>query len=117
MSNYSLSVSGIEELEKTLIRLDSLRFEAVVDKQLTQILNRARAEGGTPVDTGELRKCTSRTNDTMGYFADYAAHVEYGHRTVSGGYVPGQRYLMKNVNIQKEIYKSDLIEQIKKAGK
>lgn len=116
MSDYNLSVKGLQELEARLAQLDSVRFDALADKQLTEMLNRARADGGTPVDTGELRKSSSRTNNTMGYTSEYAAHVEYGHRTVNGGYVPGQKYLKKNVDTQREIYKSDLIKQIKQAG-
>lgn len=115
-SSYSLTVKGLKKLENRLAALNSVRFDAVTDKQLTQMLNRARQPGGTPVDTGELRKSSSRTNDTMGYSAEYAAHVEYGHRTVNGGYVQGQRYLQKNVDIQREIYKSDLLNAIKKEG-
>lgn len=121
MSNYILSVSGIDKLEKRLIQLNSIRFEAIVEDQLTEMFNRTRKDftltgEGTPFDTGELKNSASRTNDTVGYTEEYAAHVEYGHRTVNGGYVPGQRYLMRNVDVQREIYRNDLLTQIKKEG-
>ena len=112
--SIKLSISGIPELEKELDRLSSVRLEAVVRKQTTQMLNRARQPGGTPVDTGELRKSSSASGDEMGYTAAYAAHVEYGHRTKNGGYVPGQRYLQRNVEQQRLIYKEDLINAIRK---
>ena len=44
----------------------------------------------------------------------YAPHVEYGHRTVNGGYVQGQRFLKRNVDTQRPIFKQDLIDQLKK---
>lgn len=115
MSNvYGLSVSGIAPLEHKLQKMNAIRFDAITTKQLTEMLNRARQPGGTPVDTGELRKSSSKNDDSMGYSADYAAHVEYGHRTINGGYVPGQRFLQSNVEIQQPIYISDLIKAIRK---
>lgn len=109
-----ITVTGIPELEAELNRLNSIRWEAVRKKQLTEMLNRARAPGGTPVDTGELRKSSGVSGEEMGYTAEYAPHVEYGHRTVSGGYVTGQRYLQRNVDTQRPIYKQDLIDAIRK---
>ena len=108
-----ITVTGISELETELNRLNSIHWEAVRKKQATEILNRARG-GGTPVDTGELRKSSGVSGEEMGYTAEYAPHVEYGHRTVSGGYVTGQRYLQRNVDTQRPIYKQDLIDAIRK---
>lgn len=112
--NINFEVFGALELEKKLAGLNAIRLEAVVRKQVVQMLNRARQPGGTPVDTGELRKSSSASGDEMGYTAEYASHVEYGHRTKNGGYVPGQRYLQRNVEQQRPIYKEDLINAIKK---
>lgn len=112
--NINFEVFGALELEKKLAGLNAIRLEAVVRKQVVQMLNRARQPGGTPVDTGELRKSSSASGDEVGYTAEYAAHVEYGHRTKNGGYVPGQRYLQRNVEQQRPIYKEDLINVIKK---
>mgnify|MGYP001100699986 FL=1 len=112
--NINFEVFGALELEKKLAGLNAIRLEAVVRKQVVQMLNRARQPGGTPVDTGELRKSSSASGDEVGYTAEYAAHVEYGHRTKNGGYVPGQRYLQRNVEQQRPIYKEDLINAIKK---
>ena len=111
-----ITVTGIPELEAELNRLNSVRFDAVVKKQTSELLNRARAAGGTPVDTGELRN-SSRANlndGEMGYTAEYAPHVEFGHRTRNGGYVQGQRFLQHNVDTQRPIYKQDLINAIRK---
>lgn len=116
MGKFNVKLDGIEELESELQRLNSVRFEAVVEKQTVQMLNRARQPGGTPVDTGELRQSSSATRDEMGYIAEYAPHVEYGHRTINGGYVTGQHFLKENVNRQRPIYKEDLLKAIEKEG-
>lgn len=123
MSGIKMSIEGIPALEKELQRLNSIRFEAVEKKQLTQMLNRARQAGGTPVSTektrpggphGELRLSSSTTKDEIGYTKEYAPHVEYGHRTIDGGFVQGQHFLQNNVDIQRSIYKQDLQNAIRK---
>lgn len=112
--NIEFNKSDIDRLSKRLKAMNEVRFDAVVKKNITQIFNRARQPGGTPVDTGELRKSSSYVDDEMGYIAEYAPHVEYGHRTVNGGFVPGQHFLQKNVDIQKPIFRKDLLDAIKK---
>ncbi|WP_069987164.1 HK97 gp10 family phage protein [Massilioclostridium coli] len=114
MAGVKISIDGIPELERELQRLNGIRFDAVTKKQTTQMLNRARQSGGTPVDTGELRASSSTTNDEIGYTKEYAPHVEYGHRTVNGGWVPGQRFLKANVDTQAFIYYQDLLKAIRK---
>ena len=119
MFNIEVNKTEIDALEQKLLALSRVRFNAVVKKQVTQMLNTARSSGGsgsTPVDTGELRKSSGTYGDEMGYLAEYAPHVEYGHRTVDGGYVPGQHFLRDNVNIQGVIFKQDLLKAIKKEG-
>lgn len=123
---YEIELNGLEEFVSKLDQLNSVRLDAVMKKQATELLNRARknastTEGGTPVDTGGLR-LSSRMYQisggyAVGYGAEYAPHVEYGHRTLNGGYVQGQRFLQKNVEIQQEIYKSDLEKAIEKEMK
>lgn len=111
------------DLAGKLSRLSQARFDAVVLKNMAQIYNRGKADGGTPVSTeatrpggphGELRTSLSQSGDTVGYTKDYAAHVEYGHRTVNGGYVQGQFYLKRNVDAQRPIFRQDLIDQLRK---
>lgn len=72
MSNYVL---GYEELMKKLKAMNSIRFEGVVKKQVTQMYQRASkrsaGSGGTPYDTGELmenrfqQKMSSVTQKSM----------------------------------------------------
>lgn len=114
-----ISLSGADALAAELQRKSQVRFDAVCLKNITQIFNRAK-EGGTPVDSGELRlsagisKPGSSFGGEMGYLKEYAPHVEYGHRTLDGGFVQGQYYLKRNVDTQRPIFKQDLIEQLKR---
>lgn len=114
----TITLTGDAKLMAKLKKLDSIRFDAVIEKNMTQIFQRGK-RGGTPVDTGELRQSLSQSgsgeNTEVGYTKDYAPHVEYGHRTVNGGFVQGQHYLKKNVDTQRPILKKDLLNQLKKA--
>lgn len=109
---------GDTALIRELIRKSQADFDRVGSKSLLELRNRAvasrnPAQGGTPVDSAELRMSASVNGDTMGYIKDYAPHVEYGHRTRNGGFVPGQYFLKANVNIQKPIFREDLIAKIR----
>lgn len=108
-----LNKKDIDNLAEALRAMNEIRFNAVVKKNVTQLLNTAR-NGGTPIDTGELRKSSGTYGDEMGYTVDYAPHVEYGHRTKDGGWVSGQRFLKANVDTQALIYYQDLRNAIKK---
>lgn len=109
-----LVINDVNNLAGKIDRLSHVRFEAVIAKNMAQIYNRGKADGGTPVDTGELRLSLGHSGDTVGYAKSYAPHVEYGHRTANGGYVQGQRYLKRNVETQRPIFQQDLIDQLRK---
>lgn len=109
----AFEIVDVDGLAKELDRLSHLRFEAVVLKNMTQIYSRGKS-GGTPVDTGELRISLTQTGDTVGYTKDYAPHVEYGHRTRGGGYVQGQHFLKKNVDVQRPIFEEDLRRELRR---
>lgn len=110
-----------------LSRLGRLRFDAVVEKSMTQIYNRgkqnSKASGlGTPVGDyppgsgrvgGQLRQSLGQSGDVVGYAKSYAPHVEYGHRTRGGGYVQGQRFLHDNVEEQRPIFREDLKKHLR----
>ena len=119
MRNFKITVKDEDGLAEELERLNSISFEAVRKKTMAELLNRARKNknttpGGTPVDTGELRKSSSTNLTDMGYTKEYAPHVEYGHRTRNGKWIPGQKFLQKNVEIQQEIFTEDIRKAIKK---
>lgn len=112
---------GYGELERKLKALNSIRFDAVIKKQVSELYNRAGhigpAGGGTPFDTGELMESRFYKPNEFGYTKEYAPHVEEGHRTRNGGFVPGQHFLRNNINVQAPIYKEDLLKAIDKAMK
>ncbi len=121
----TLDNNELAAVEVKLAIMNQLRFDAVRIKQITQMRNRAVDEGYTPVSTevtrpggphGELRlsASVSEATDEMGYTKEYAPHVEYGHRTINGGYVEGQRFLKANVDTQRFIYFQDLLKAIRK---
>jgi len=120
--NMKVTITGAEPLQKVLNDLENFQvhLDAVRAKQVTEISNRAAAAlgtpGATPRDTGELRiSAHADYNDfTFGYSKEYAGHVEYGHRTRSGGFVEGQRYLETNKDIQSPIYREDAGKEIEK---
>lgn len=109
-----IEFDGIDRLARELQRLNSVRFDGICKKQLTEMLDRAR-NGGTPVDTGQLRNSSrSDGKNEMGYSVGYAPHVEYGHRLRGGGWVNGQHYLKKNVDEQSAIFREDLKDALLK---
>lgn len=109
-----VTVTDENGLKEELKRLADIEMEAITKKSLTQMLNRARAPGGTPVNTGELRLSSAISMDEMGYGAEYAPHVEYGHRTRGGGFVQGQHFLKMNVDVQGPIFEQDVLKRIRK---
>ncbi|RDW17046.1 hypothetical protein CWR48_15710 [Oceanobacillus arenosus] len=108
---------GVDRLQKKLIQKSATDFRAVEEKNIRDIYTRSQKAGGTPVGDytggGQLRKSAQYRSDEMGYLAEYGPHVEYGHRTINGGYVPGQYYLKRNVDTQRPIYKQDLKDKLK----
>lgn len=126
MAGKSFSISfndaQLQRLQKKLQRMSEIRFDAVVDRQASDMVDRAAAshnpdQGGTPYETGEMLQSVGKTGKGMdaevGYTKEYTPHVEFGHRTVNGGWVPGQHFLQNNVDIQRPIFKRDLQETIK----
>lgn len=107
----------LNDLQMKLLEKSLLDFAAVSNKNIRDIFARSQQSGGTPVGDylggGGLRKSVRYAKDSMGYLMDYAPHVEYGHRTRNGGYVPGQYYLKRNVDTQRPIYKQDLKNKLK----
>ena len=131
----SVKITGAAELAAALSRLSKATFQDVATKSIGEMYSRAKkgytggqvpAGGGSPVSTeltrphgphGELKSSVRFEKDTMGYTKEYAPHVEYGHRTKGGGFVPGQHFLKDNVDAQAPIYKEDLIDAIRKIAK
>lgn len=122
--SVSFNDAELRRLQKKLREMNEIRFDAVVAKQAVDMVDRATAthnpaQGGTPYDTGEMLQSINKTGKGLsaevGYTKEYAPHVEFGHRTISGGWVPGQHFLQNNVDIQRPIFKQDLKDAIKEA--
>lgn len=120
--SVSFNDAQLKRLQKKLRQMSEIRFDAVVSKQAADIVDRAATshnpdQGGTPYNTGEMLQSVGKTGKgisaEVGYTKEYAPHVEFGHRTVNGGWVPGQHFLQNNVDIQRPIFKRDLQETIK----
>jgi len=104
---------GTEKLAMKLLEKSVEDFISVNRKNARDIYTRSQKQGGTPVDTTELRTSAQYRGDEVGYNKEYAPHVEYGHKLKNGGYVPGQYYLKSNVDTQRPIYKQDLKDKLK----
>lgn len=50
----------------------------------------------------------------VGYNTHYAPHLEYGHRTRSGGFVKGVKYLEKAVEDNREAHNKAISEMVRK---
>lgn len=126
-NTFTITLTGMEDLEREIQRLNSIRFAAVQKKNVKEMFDRAKgtnpAQGGTPVAKntkwhkgGQMRNTIEYLPETagIGYTVEYAPHVNFGHRTINGGYVQGQRFLDHNVEIQSSTYRQDLLNAIKK---
>ena len=60
-------LNDVDGLSEELRRLSQLRFDAVIEKNMTEIYRRGKEDGGTPVDTGELKISLSQSGDEVGY--------------------------------------------------
>lgn len=105
-----------DTITPVLRALSQIDYTKIKRDTATQIYNRGKMREWTPFRTGELRISLTSENDEAGYRKDYAPHVEYGHRTRNGGFVPGQRFLQKNAEAQAPLYKKDVEEVIKKTA-
>ncbi len=116
MSNCKLS--GVEALAKALYVKSEIDFEEVCLKNTTRLFNAAKKN--TPTDTGKLKDSLRMTppagsdSGEVGYTREYAPHVEYGHRTVCGGYVQGQHFLQRSLE---EVQPQFLADCKKELGK
>ena len=103
----------IQRLEQDLMKHSRKDFDEVASRNARGLFTYMVRSGNTPVDKHELRPSASYSKLDMGFRAEHGPHVEYGHRTRDGGYVPGQYYLQKGVNHQRPLYKDDLKRKLR----
>jgi len=120
----SLSLTGVGALSKKLIQMSKLTFDNAVNDSLKAIYDRAGTSVYTPTDSGKLKDSSVMTeanssancSGEVGYTADYADSVEYGHRMRNGKFLPGQYFLRDNFEYEKPIFKQRLLAELKKGG-
>ena len=114
------SIAGTKAIINACNKISEPRLNAIVKLNMTEIYNRGKQAGGTPVDTGELRQSLGLRKDgnayNVGYTKEYAPDVEYGYRTVGGGFVRGQHYMQSNVTKQRPRLIQDIRREIEKGG-
>lgn len=116
-----VTLIGDIPLEAFLQKKQRADFQRVAQKNARDMLRRARlsnrpSRGGTPRDTGALMSSSGLTTDgtSIGYGEYYAPYVEFGHRLKNGKTVPGQYYLRTNLNIQRDLFKEDILEEMRR---
>lgn len=125
-------LTGFDELEKMLADAEKKQHGAVnqfLKAEAEELLGAARDK--TPVDTGALRLSWMRGQPLggtveVGNAADYAAHVEYGHRIVrmvggkkeyTGKVKKGVHMLKTSVNERRENFRENAKEILKEMFK
>lgn len=89
-------------------------------KKATPRSKNRKNRSGKVVHTGgalanSIRTEVSGGSGTVGYTVEYAPHVEFGHRTVGGGYVEGQHFLKKAMDETEPEIKKALKRAIEEA--
>lgn len=99
------------QIREALDRIQNANWSGVRAKQVIDIYNRAKAPGGTPVKTGELRLSgqADTVGMTFGYSKEYAPDVEFGTQ-----HQRGQHYLQRNCEAQRPIYLEDVKREVKR---
>lgn len=104
------------EYDRKLDALRQMDLTALFQKTMAEMDNRAdeltpRGETGKLFQTRGFK--VTRQDGTYFYTQQYAPHVEYGHATRGGGFVPGQFYLKRNYTKQVNVFKKDVLRVLK----
>lgn len=110
---------GFDELEKKLLNILTVQYPEEIQKKLKQIALSAQTSiaYNTPVDTGNLKRSWTISEPKhingewtieVGSNLEYAPHLEYGHKTPSGGFVQGYHMVEISVKQLEQQLPSDL---------
>lgn len=105
----SIKLTGADKLARKLYAKSQTDFISACKVGTTELFRRAKEntpeapttkhhKGGNLKKNLRMEAPSGSDPGTVGYTLHYAPHVEYGHRTVNGGYVQGQHYLQKSVD-------------------
>ena len=104
-------------LKQKLARLSALDAQDAVTATANTVAKGAQKY--TPRRSGELVvslfQRVTRERATVGYTAEYAPHVEYGHRTRGGGYVPGQHFFRRAADDGRKVFKQIVRDAVEEA--
>lgn len=106
-----ITITGVEEVEARLTDVARVEWDEIQEKQGAEM--KQKSDAIVPVDTGALRDSAYYEDGEFGYTVDYAAHVNYGHATRGGGFVPGQHFLEEVVNGQEERYRQAVLDNLR----
>ncbi|MDD2370837.1 MAG: hypothetical protein PHQ32_02410 [Firmicutes bacterium] len=111
---------GAEKLQKVLENsVDSSgEFLKIVTDTTADILSDSQKNLNPHYKTGGLSKSGSFNikglNGEIGYSVKYAPHVEFGHRTRGGGFVPGVKFLYNAAEDNREAHQKAVSDLVKK---
>lgn len=108
-----ITITGDKEINSKLSLLDDVNWNDIGSEEAEKL--KQISDSVTPYRTGALRNSATYENGEFGYTADYAAHVNYGHRTRGGGFVPGKHFLEEVVNGQEQDYKDEVLKSLKES--
>lgn len=129
MGGFRMSMSDTG-LKSKLARLSALDARDILVATVNEM--KSKAERAAPVgDTRQLATSVFSRIDgsrgTVGYTAEHAPHVEYGHRQNVGqfvpklgkrlvaSYVPGQHFFRRAVNEERKVFKQRVKEAVEEA--
>lgn len=106
-----ITITGVDEVKLRLTDVADIEWDEIWRKQGEEMIRKSDAI--VPVDTGALRDSAYYEDGEFGYTVDYASHVNYGHATRSGGFVPGRHFLEEVVNDQEEKYRQAVLNNLR----
>lgn len=107
-------ITGIEKVKSWFTRIADVEWDDIQSDEADDL--KQKSDAIVPVDTGALRDSAHFEDGVFGYSVEYAAHVNYGHRTSNGGFVPGRHFLEEIVEGEDEEYKQKVLKNLMEAS-
>lgn len=120
MINMNFRMIGTEELMKVFKNCSGAGKEVsrIITDTTADVMADSQKNLNPHYDTGQLSRSgtfkVQGLTGEVGYGVHYAPHLEYGHRTRSGGFVPGVKYLFNAVEKNRKPHIQEINELIRK---
>lgn len=123
----SMSDTGVKEKLARLSAVDARDILVATVNDMKSKAERYAPRGDTGQLANSVRASITGDRGTVGYTAEYAPHVEYGHRQNVGryvprlgkrlvaSYVPGQHFFRHAVNEERKVLKKMVAEAVEEA--